>query len=314
MKRTVFISSTYQDLAAHRRAVWNVLGKFSVAVRGMEQFGARTEGPLETCLAEVEQSDIYVGILAFRLGSMDESAGKSFTQLEYERALDLGKEILIYLIDEAEAEVRYTDIDHEPKQQERLQSFKRLLRERHTVDTFTTPTDLATKLERDFRKYFAPKPEEATKEKPDEFDATLTAIKRFLKLPKTVSGTEVRLRARISSRFAAARGLCEAFNLPYGATLGAAIDIVKPKGHPIKQFTELYATGKRAEELLDRKLEGPIDLYARLQFSPKDVHLTHAQFFGSEYMVAELNYDDGTRWEPGEGKMILLFSKLVPSA
>jgi hypothetical protein len=41
MKKTVFISSTYQDLAEHRRAVWQVLEDFDVAVRGMEEFGAR---------------------------------------------------------------------------------------------------------------------------------------------------------------------------------------------------------------------------------------------------------------------------------
>jgi hypothetical protein len=56
--------------------------------------------PLETCLAEVEQSDIYIGIISFRLGSIKTNTGKSFTQLEYEKALDLKKDILIYLRDE----------------------------------------------------------------------------------------------------------------------------------------------------------------------------------------------------------------------
>jgi len=58
MNKTVFISSTYDDLKEYRRAVWELLEKFDVNVRGMEQFGARKEAALATCLAEVEQSDI----------------------------------------------------------------------------------------------------------------------------------------------------------------------------------------------------------------------------------------------------------------
>ena len=36
MKRTVFIASTYQDLASHRNKVWDLLEEFEVNVRGME--------------------------------------------------------------------------------------------------------------------------------------------------------------------------------------------------------------------------------------------------------------------------------------
>ena len=120
-----------------------MLEGFNVAVRGMEQFGARTEAPLETCLAEVEQSDVYVGIVAYRLGSLDPATGRSFTQLEYERATQLGKAILIYLADEDAARVRYTDIEIEPLARERLAAFKVTLGERHTVSSFSTPEDLA---------------------------------------------------------------------------------------------------------------------------------------------------------------------------
>lgn len=56
MNRTVFISSTYDDLKQYRRAIWDLLENFEVNVRGMEQFGARKEAPLATCLTEVEQA------------------------------------------------------------------------------------------------------------------------------------------------------------------------------------------------------------------------------------------------------------------
>src|ERR1035437_3358519 len=100
MKKTVFISSTYIDLKEERKKVWDCLEKFDVVVKGMEQFGAQKSDPLTTCLTEVEQSDIYVGIIGMRYGSEDIKCGKSFSQLEYEKAIELNKEILIYLIDE----------------------------------------------------------------------------------------------------------------------------------------------------------------------------------------------------------------------
>jgi len=83
----------------------------------MEQFGARKEAPLTTCLAEVEQSDVYLGVIAFRLGSIDSQNGRSFTQIEYERAHEIGKDFLIYLVDEQNAlfAVRYIDQDEKKK-------------------------------------------------------------------------------------------------------------------------------------------------------------------------------------------------------
>ncbi len=128
MRNTVFVSSTFRDLSEHRRAVWDLLGACDVDVRGMEAFGARTEGPLETCLAEVEQSNVYVGLIGFRLGSIDEASGKSFTQLEYERARELGLETLIYLRYE-DSTLRLSDIDLDTIPREKLASFKRTLRE-----------------------------------------------------------------------------------------------------------------------------------------------------------------------------------------
>ena len=115
MKKTVFISSTYSDLIEERRVVWDLLEDFEVIIRGMEKFGARTEAPLDTCLAEVDLSDIYIGIISIRLGSIDVNTGKSFTQLEYERADEYNKYLLIYLVDEENVKIPpiYVDFGHE---------------------------------------------------------------------------------------------------------------------------------------------------------------------------------------------------------
>jgi hypothetical protein len=164
--RSVFVSSTYTDLSDHRKAVWEVLRTFALTVRGMEQFGARSETPLQTCLAEVGQSDVYVGIVAFRFGSVDITTGKSFTQREYEYAVASGKDILIYLADDHNARVRAVDVDFDEASREKLLAFKRQLRERHTVSMFVDVRDLANRLWKDLSRYFRGESETDTLQAP----------------------------------------------------------------------------------------------------------------------------------------------------
>lgn len=294
-----------------------MLERFKVGVRGMEQFGARSETPKETCLAEVEQCDVYVGIIAFRLGSLDPQSGKSFTQLEYDHALRLGKEILIYLADEQEARFRRQDYDVD---QSRLDEFKKILGERHVINPFSTPADLADKLKTDFAKRFQPVVEEGESTE-SEFESALKLIQRFRLLPKLVNGREVRLEiVPIGQVFPAKRALCKAFNLEYGSTIGTHIRIVKP--HPrsmggfqgdVGSFDQIYASGLRVDEFLSVMANRqPVEVYARLQFTPDDVPSGRAQFFGYSY-----HYEDPEPGDPDveylapEGRVILVFSKLA---
>ena len=145
MKKTIFISSTYKDLVKERKAVWELLKRYDVNIVGMEEFGARKDSPLTTCLKEVEQSNIYIGIIANRWGSIEEESGKSYTQLEYEKAIEKDKEILIYLIDET-ASVQIDNIDFGEKH-ESLELFKKELQKNHTIDRFINATDLVEKFE-----------------------------------------------------------------------------------------------------------------------------------------------------------------------
>ncbi|MDO8669817.1 MAG: DUF4062 domain-containing protein [Dehalococcoidia bacterium] len=316
MKKTVFISSTYVDLASHRRAVWQLLEDFDISVRGMEQFGARTEEPLQTCLAELEQSDVYVGIIGFRVGSVEPSSGKSYTQLEYEQAARLGKEILIYMADEQNATVRYGDIDVDPALREKLKAFKDALRERHTVDTFTNEDDLTEKLRTNLARYVQQRKPEPEEPKKDEFEGTLRMVRRFLLLPKSVSGREVRFRVSFfSNPYPASRDICRAFNLDYGLTIGTHITIDEPRlaNQERFPFRELYAAGSRADQLIELASgQGVKDLYARMEFAEQDVSRSSGVFFG--YTTHAWDYDPGDSdevWVAPEGKAILLFTKIA---
>jgi Domain of unknown function (DUF4062) len=276
MLRTVFVSSTFVDLQTHRKAVWDTLADFDVTIRGMEQFGARTETPLQTCLVEVDQSDIYVGIIAFRLGSIEPGSGKSYTQLEYERALSLSKEIFIYLVDEENARVAIKYIDR-GESLEKLDSFKSILRERHTVDSYINETDLAIKLKRDLKRHLALRSPVTVG--PDEFADSLSNLDSFLLVPKTVAGTEVRLRVRASARpYPAPRAVCQAFNLEFGATFGIPIEIVAPDGVSPTDSPDLYVDAKHAPDILPIKKGDMIEGYVKLHFSAKDIGEVRARF------------------------------------
>jgi hypothetical protein len=317
--KTVFISSTYKDLKGYRREVWDALKKFDVAVRGMEEFGARTATALETCLAEVEQSDVYVGIIAYRLGSIDPETKRPFTVLEYEKAFEQEKEILIYIADDDVAFFPRSLMDDDTLTSERLAAFKGKLRERHTVVTFSTPQDLVAKLSRDFKKQFPPTQEEQNQGKADEdvFAKTARALKEFRLTPKRYNGLEVRLCiAFYSDTFPASRKLCQQFNLDYGFTVGAYIRIVKPADKDNTEgFVEIYATGNKIDALQQLKnAKGEADLYAQLQFTEENVSDVKAEFLGRTY------YDWPDESEPRdpnvvyvapEGKVILLFTKPV---
>jgi hypothetical protein len=276
MLKTVFVSSTFVDLQAHRKAVWNTLAGFDVTVRGMEQFGARTETPLSTCLLELEQSDIYVGIIGLRLGSIDPKAGKSYTQLEYEHALSLSKEIFIYLVDEENASVRVKDIDR-PESLEKLESFKKILRERHTVDFYTNEADLAKKLQRDLERHLTLRA--PARAGTDEFADSKSNLEAFLLLPKTVAGTEVRLKVRASDNpYPASRALCQAFNLEFGATFGIPIEILAPEGILPEDSPDLYVDAKHASKILPVKKGDLIEGYIKLNFSSNNIGEVRARF------------------------------------
>jgi hypothetical protein len=168
----VFISSTYIDLKEHRKEVWNLLSKLSINVKGMETFGARKETPIETCLFEVQESDIIVFIIGMRYGSVHPIESKSYTELEYEEAIRNRKEIFVYLINESESLIHPSLIDFE--NYEKLKSFKNKLLRNHTIDFFENEKDLSRKLSINLKRHF--KTSIKNFKRPKSIDCTVTPI------------------------------------------------------------------------------------------------------------------------------------------
>jgi tetratricopeptide (TPR) repeat protein len=99
----IYVSSTFSDLQECRAAVYGALRKMKHDVVAMEDYVATHRRPLDKCLADVEACDIYVGIFAWRYGFIpetDNAERKGITELEYQHALKIGKECLLFLLHE----------------------------------------------------------------------------------------------------------------------------------------------------------------------------------------------------------------------
>jgi hypothetical protein len=152
----VFLSSTWQDLQPEREAVERALHRMrSTIFSGMEYFGSRPDTPRDVSLAEVDRSDIYVGIFAHRYGS-------GITEAEYRRAQERSLPCLIYLKDDS-VPVPPAYIERDAGKAAQLDALKNELKANHTVSFFRSPDDLAAQVAADLHNllgHTAPAPEE----------------------------------------------------------------------------------------------------------------------------------------------------------
>ena len=125
-------------MEAEREAVRGVLDRMrGTQFIGMEIFGSRNEGPEDTSVGEVDDADLYVGIVGVSYGS-------GITEAEYRRARVRGIDCLIYI-------KRGGDGD-DP----RLNRWKRELEELHLVTEFDDPHSLAAYVAADVHSWLWP--------------------------------------------------------------------------------------------------------------------------------------------------------------
>jgi Domain of unknown function (DUF4062) len=141
---TIYLSSTYSDLKACRETVYHVLRHMRLDVIAMEDYVASDQRPLDKCLHDVEQCDLYIGIFAWRYGYIPPE-GKAITELEYRKALETGKPRLIFLLhEEAAWPLNATDM-HSGKGNEGalIKNLRQELQQSELVSFFRTAEDLA---------------------------------------------------------------------------------------------------------------------------------------------------------------------------
>lgn len=295
MKKTVFISSTYVDLKEERKKVWDTLEKFEVAVKGMEQFGARKSDPLTTCLTEVEQSDIYVGIIGMRYGSEDPKTGKSYSQLEYEKAIDKNKEILIYLIDEDSSSVTPNFIQFDKIH--KLNNFKEILKEKHTVDSFSNSIDLVSKLQRKFTELLTPKAEVIIE---DEYENTKKILDLFFLVPAAYSGREIKLKVKfIGQPQPVSKAICLNYNFEFGKTIVSKIDVIHPV-FEFKNFKHIFIGFSILEKFISLNKSKEYEIFANVLFKDEKVKTLTTDFRDRIERVYDDSYYGEPEQDPGD--------------
>lgn len=97
-KKTAMISSTSLDLPAHREQAIKACRRQSVTPLVMEDLPARDADAIRVSLEMVDKAEVYIGIYAWRYGHIPEGHDISITEMEFNRAVERGIPILVFLI------------------------------------------------------------------------------------------------------------------------------------------------------------------------------------------------------------------------
>jgi len=247
-----FISSTYEDMAQHRDSVIRKIQSKSGIINAQEFFGSRNSRPLDTCLEEVEQSQVFLLFLGPRYGSIDHESGKSFVEREYEKASERGIPRFAYLIDDKyEFPIMYVS---NGKEAESLAAFKNRVSAELTVGRpFTTPEDLASKVYEDLKREL-PKYNFniGAEDEGDVADRVVDTLRRFCLLPKIHNGRRARIKCVLGEPKRASEAQCNALSLKRGQALVCDMDAEDKSISELLLDSRilLFAEGKNAESLL----------------------------------------------------------------
>lgn len=141
----VFISSTWLDLIPeHGAAETAVQTLRETKYVGMKHFGSRADTTRDASLAEVDNSEVYVGIFAARYGS-------GITEAEYRRAREKNLPCFIYFKRDHAVPAQWRETD--PEQVPKLDALKHELRAAHTVTDFDTPQELKGQITADLHRW-----------------------------------------------------------------------------------------------------------------------------------------------------------------
>lgn len=122
-KYQVFISSTFTDLIEERKKIQEILLMADCIPAGMEAFVATNEEQFNVIKKVIDLCDYYVLIVGGRYGSVNESTGLSYTEMEYDYAVENNIPVLVFCLDSS---VDLPDEKKEttPDKQQKLLLFK----------------------------------------------------------------------------------------------------------------------------------------------------------------------------------------------
>ena len=96
-REQVFLSSTYLDLTEERQEVIQTLLEADCIPAGMEMFPASDDDRWTLICRVIEDSDYYIVVVGGRYGSVDADESLSYTEMEFDYAVEAGIPIMGFL-------------------------------------------------------------------------------------------------------------------------------------------------------------------------------------------------------------------------
>ncbi|SFQ54726.1 DUF4062 domain-containing protein [Parafilimonas terrae] len=154
----VFISSTFEDLKDERKKVIDALLAENCMPVAMEFFAASDKTPIEIINEYMQDCDYYLLIIKGKYGSLHENTNTSFTEMEYNYAMENKIPLIACIYDQPDnltrKEIEYENIDLRNK----LETFINKIKSNHTVHGWNSAENLAQTLLHSLRRFFETRP------------------------------------------------------------------------------------------------------------------------------------------------------------
>lgn len=138
---TIYVSSTFADLRAHRQALSLAIRRLGHVDIAMEYYLAEDARPLDRCLRDAGACDLYVGLFARRYGFCPPGEQCSITELEFRAARAANTDSLCFLL--AEDAPWPDEYVERGSGADKLAALRAELSEHYLCGFFSTPDELA---------------------------------------------------------------------------------------------------------------------------------------------------------------------------
>lgn len=122
-KYQFFISSTYEDLKEERNKAIQAILTMNQFPIGMEMFSAADDDQWKIIKEAIDSSDFYILIIGNRYGSIEETTGISYTEKEFDYAVERKIPVLAFIADSSVSMIP-DRFDSEPQKIAKLNAFK----------------------------------------------------------------------------------------------------------------------------------------------------------------------------------------------
>lgn len=152
-KFSIFISSTYEDLKDERQALVGVALESNFTPVGMEQFHAAPTSQWNVITKMIDECDLYLLIIGGRYGTIEEEAGISYTEKEYNYAKNKELPVLVLIKNPLTINENKKDTgDDKFDKMKKLENFReKVTHDENTVDFFKDLNDLKYKASATFK-------------------------------------------------------------------------------------------------------------------------------------------------------------------